>query len=287
MKSTSFGGTLRIAWKRSQSLFLPYLIIHVLSGLLMLCVLIVAGLIVIPFVITKNIIVLVPLTIIMGIIALGFVIYISAWSTLIATKLLKDPTKSLKVLAKDTKKDVLALVKTNVLMGVFFIGLLPLGIVSAFTIYIIWSLWAAMTTLSFVYEKRRGLDALWRSKEIVQQKFWSVVGLLVLSTGGSIIINSLFQQFDVPLREVLTNLIGILLSVFVLCGLYELFTQVPKAESPSKRPHLWVLIAKIGYAVLILLIGLAISFGGEQWKEMQNVLQRNIPREIDRTIEQL
>lgn len=286
MKATSFKNTLLLAWKKSQTLFFPYLLIHIVSGLCMLCVVVIAGLILFPFIITKNIAVLIPLGILMGIVALSGIIIISAWSTLIATHLLKSTSASLKTLAGETKKDIGKLVKTNILIGLFFIGLLPLGILSAFTLYILWSLWASMITLSFVYEKKTGLDALWGSKHHVQARFWQVVGLLALSTASSMLINMLFQQFDVPLRGVLTNLIGVFLSVFVLCGLYELFSQTPLSDT-VKKPTVWIRISQIGYVVLLLLIALGFSTGQEQWGSIQEMIQREIPRELDRTIERL
>jgi hypothetical protein len=286
MKETSFKKTLLLAWKKSQSLFFPYLILHIVSGLCMLSVVVVSGLIVFPFIVTKNMAVFVPLAIIMGAIALGALIFISSWSTLIATHLLKNSSASLKTLASETKKDVGRLVKTNILIALFFVGLLPLGIVSAFVVYILWSLWASMIALSFVYEERSGLDALWGSKGHVQKRFWQVVGLLALSTGTSMLVNTLFQQFDVPLRGVLTNLIGVFLSVFVLCGLYELFIQAPKSAS-VRKPAGWMLASKLGYIVLLLIIVLGFSTGRQQWGSIQKMIQRDIPLEIDRTIERL
>jgi hypothetical protein len=155
--------------------------------------------------------------------------------------------------------------------------LLTIIIAGGFLLFIIpgilFSIWFSLAIFILVFEKRKGFNALFKSKHLVKGKFWGVLGrFLVL---GLIIGLGLFLIFALiifgienkKIESQISEAMGYFIQLFVLPffliygfliynNLKEIKAEIPYEEPPPSKKIKYVIPGILG----ILIVGLLISF---------------------------
>ncbi len=259
---------IRRAFERTKSRFLSYLLTWVAGvgiSLLILIPFFVVAFIIIglsgvslvtlnnPEVVRNVVMIAAPLMLIFWLI----LIYVGNWIQLATVKvLIADKPIGAGQAFRQTRSAVLSYFWFGLLSGLFFLGLVPLGFITLFYIFILWGVWGSFSTFVFLQLEKRGLNVLWTSKQMVDQKFWGIVGRSLLIGFGVMMISFLIG-FSGGKNGGWTTGLSTLLSVFttpfVLCFSYEMFRNL---ETPKevKKPKVWIVLSVIGIVVFVFLM---------------------------------
>lgn len=133
------------------------------------------------------------------------------------------------------------------LMILFFIGLIPLGIVTLLIVFLLWSFWSIFSVFIYFEHRKKGLESLWLSREMMRGRFWQiawrvgtvVIGSLLLSFLPSLIGQDLLQGFFSVVYQVVAY-------PFIISFLYEVYKPLP-VPNTAARPTRWIVISAVGF----------------------------------------
>jgi hypothetical protein len=202
-----------------------------------------------------------------GVIAIAALFYVGAWFSLAMMKVIMGEEKiTAKQAFVETKEQIPGLIKLQLLMMVFFIALLPIGMLSIFIILILWSFWSSLAMFVFIDQKRNGLDNLWASRWMINQKFWRTAGYMALVNFGIQIIMNVIPSFLPQDNEAATIIGGLVIVIFsflstpfIVSFNYEIYKALPKPEKIEK-PTVWINIAIVSGILVIIGPLLLLSF---------------------------
>lgn len=253
------------AFSRFKERFLSYLIVNALSWglgiILVLAGLLMAGVVALVWFVAKAVIVAAVLGTIAAVVFIVGLIYISAWIQLATVDVL---ISSKKLPPFDVYKKVKPLIGGYiyfmVVLGLFMLGLLPFTLVSLFIIGILWSLWSIFSVFVYLEKRKKGLENLWASREMVNQKFWPILGVIllviVLMTLVSIVLVSAKTGFAISLVSQLV------LTPFIMSLYYELYLTLKTPAKVSKAP-VWMALSVIGYVITVLVLVVSVQALGK------------------------
>ena len=179
-------------------------------------------------------------------------IYISAFTQLVVVHILvREHKGTIMQNIKEVKEDVWGYAWVVLATCIFFIGLIPLGVLSLFTIFILWALWGSFTTFVYVTHKMNGLDNLWASYAMVKQRFWGVAGRLALVSVGYLLISAVLSVRDNAVLNILQFILSLVFGPFVLSYQYEIFKLLRRPTSVV-RPKAWIVVSVGGYAFMLI-----------------------------------
>lgn len=253
------------AFARFKDRFLSYLIVSALSwGLgLMLVVagLLMSGIVAAVWFSTKALVASVTVGVV-GLLALIVgLIYISAWVQLATVDVLISAKKLPPFdVYKKVKPMVGGYIYFMVVLGLFMVGLLPLTIASLFIVGILWSLWSIFSVFIYLEKKKKGLENLWISRAMVNQKFWPILGVvllvIVLMSLVSLVLVSAKTGFAISL---VTQLV---LTPFIMSLYYELYLTLKVPAKGVKAP-VWMALSVIGYVVTAVVLVVSVQALGK------------------------
>jgi len=197
--------------------------------------------------------------------------YVVSFTQLVIVHVLIRKTKgTLMHCIREVKEDVWGFVWVSVAGFIFMVGLLPFATVSLFTIYILWSFWGSFTAFVYLTHKKKGLDNMWVSYAMVNQRFWGIVGRMALVfVTYFIIISILGFQKDNNFLSVLQFIVSMIFGPFVMSYQYEMFKHL-KVPTHVVRPKIWIWMSIVGYVLMIFLLfsmGREVGKGGMRLRE--------------------
>ncbi len=253
------------AFSRFKERFLSYVIVSALSWglgvILVLIGLLMAGVIALVWFSTKAVVITAVLGVVAVAVLLVGLIYISAWIQLATVDVL---ISSKKLPPFDVYKKVKPLIGGYiyfmVVLGLFMIGLLPFTLVSLFIVGILWSLWSIFSVFVYLEKRKKGLENLWTSREMVNQKFWPILGVvllvILLMTLVSIVLVSAKTGFAISLVSQLV------LTPFIMSLYYETYLTLKAPAKVSKAP-VWIVLSVIGYVITVLVLVVSVQALGK------------------------
>lgn len=248
----------RQAFARTKDRFLGYFLTAVLNFALwtglFISILLLSGVLFFIYTVTKLASLLIILAIVLSILMLFLIVYISAWTQLTAITVIIQEEK---LDAIETFKKVKPLVNGYLwfisLNFLFSFGLLPWGLLSLFTIIVLWSVWGVFSTFVYLQSRRKGLINLWVSRELVNQKFWGILGrMFLINLSVAFISMFLISSGKSAASYLITILLQLFTAPFVISFKFEMFKNLKEPEKVN-APKVWVALSIIGLVVLILL----------------------------------
>lgn len=264
------------AFQRVKERFLNFLVVTILGwglgiviavafGLGIGIVLVVWGLVKVPAVVTV-------VAVLTSVLFFAILIYLTSWVQL---TMIESLIQKKRVGPFETYKKVKQYVKDYVVFAVllmlFFLGLFPFTVVSLFIVGLLWTLWNSFSTFVFLEKRKKGLENLWISREMVNQKFWPIAGLVFVVAVIVVVVSGLFVStrngFVSPLVSQL------ILAPFITSFYYEMYRTV-KAPQEGKRPGVWVGLSVVGFVLLVFIV--IVSFQ-ELSKAIPEFMKKNPP----------
>src|SRR3989344_3731584 len=175
------------------------------------------------------------------------------------------------------------------LLMFFLIGLLPFTVLSLFIVGILWSLWSSFSIFVFLEKKKKGLENLWISRDMVNQKFWPIAGLVFVVVVVVVLISALFATVKNGLvNPIISQLI---VTPFVTSFYYEMYKTL-KVPQNAKKPVVWIWLSVIGFVAVVVAVVLSFQVISTVIPELmkksspQNELYRELlyPSSPDETI---
>lgn len=204
-----------------------------------------------------------------GLIAFAALLYISAWFNLAVMRVVMGDEKiSGKQAFVETKALVPGFIKVQLLLMVFMLALLPIGFLSVFIILILWIFWSSLIMFVYLDQKKNGLDNVWVSRWMINQKFWKTAGYMLLVNLGVQIVMNIIPSFLPQNNEVATAIGAIVVVIFsfltapfLVSFNYEIYKALPKPETVEK-PKVWINIAIVSGILMIVAPFLIFSLSG-------------------------
>lgn len=252
-------GLFKRAFERTKERFVSYLLTWVVSFgigiLIILLSLLAVGVAVLLYVLTKSVVLTVFFGIFATIVFYFALVFSTSWISLATVSVLVSEEK---LGAFDTLKKVKPLVWgyfwMSVLIGLFFVGLLPWGVLTLGVVLILWSFWATFATFVYLTTQKKGLQNLWVSRQMFLQRAWGIFGRLLLVNLGFVAINMFLSMGGGKngLSSGLSFLFGILASPFLVSFSYEIFKNLD-VPNEVKKPRVWVVFSVLGWILTVLL----------------------------------
>ena len=144
------------------------------------------------------------------------------------------------------------------LMSLFLGGLFIWGLLSLFIIFLLWSVWTTFVTFVYLEKRKKGLENLWLSKALVDQRFWGIVGRLLLVNVAAFIVSSILASSKNSILEIGSVLISLITQPFLISFGYEMYRRIQE-PAVIKRPSAWLGFSVLGWVIFIG--GFVVLFG--------------------------
>jgi len=151
------------------------------------------------------------------------------------------------------KDDVWGYVWLSIAILIFTIGLIPFGLFSIGVIFILWSLWGCFVPFVYLMQKKSGLDNLWVSYSMFNQKFWAIFARIVVIYVGFMLVAILLGSTENEVLSVVQFIISLLFGPFAVSYLFEMYSLL-KVPKKVERPKIWVGLSVVGYILILLFV---------------------------------
>lgn len=251
---------IRSAWRRTLDRFVSYFLAIVLSVVIFVAVLIACGIVAAvliavsaAFSLTNLGLVSVLLIVLMSLVGYLVLLYVGSLINLLVNEVIiqEEKTGVMETLSK-VRPLVWDFVWLSFLMSLFLGGLFIWGVLSLFIVYILWSIWGVFTTFVFLDKRKKGLNNLWLSKTMVSQRFWGIVGRMLLLNVAAFIISSILASSKNSVLELSSVLVSLITQPFLISFSYEMYRNIPEPQN-VKRPGIWVGLSVVGYVLFIMM----------------------------------
>ncbi|MFA9289278.1 MAG: hypothetical protein ACEQSA_05370, partial [Weeksellaceae bacterium] len=269
---------LRAAFTRTKDRILPYFWTMIISIVMQVALIIglglLAGLNALIWMMTQSVPVTGITAFISVLVAIVVGTYVNAWTSLAIIYSLISPHK-LKPgeIFTAMKPLIVRYYWVMGLVGLFFIGLLPFGLITLFIVILVWVIWGAFTVYTVIEYKDQHLGSLWRSKAIVSTRFWAVLLRLIIIYGGFYLIMMVLgmsqESTNSPVVGAIVFILSILSGPFLMSYSYETYRNLEHPETYGKNT-VWKALSIIG----LILVMAGITFG-------MNYAVQNIPSMIE------
>lgn len=251
------------AFIRTKERFLSYFLALLVNGGIMIVILaaflIIGAALYFAYSLTNSFI----LGIILGAVFLVFFLavwfYIGSWLQLTLVQIIiQDQKKGAIETLKETKPLAWEYFKFNLLVALFIWGLFVFGLLSLGIIFVLWAFWSMFIAFAYLRQRKKGLDNLWVSKQMIGQKFWGIVWRMML-INIAILLLQVGVGFDDRYGGIVATVISLLSGPFVIAYTYEMYKnlQVPEAV---KKPKIWIILSVIGWILLAVVIFITFSY---------------------------
>lgn len=251
----------RSSFERFKSRFVSYLLSVGISfglGIVVgLVIALIALLHVFIFMITQSVAFTATTAVILGSVLIAALIYVSAWGQLASIEaIIGKEQKGIIQIFKDLRPAVwgyvwYAVASTFFLLGIFLFGLAGF-VIPGIILMILWSFWNSFSAFIYLEHRYRGLENLWASYRLINKNFWGLFGRMIVVYLVAIIIVISFSYFasEYNAGNLLTTLVNLVITPFLLAYLYELYRHAGKVES-KQSSTVWTIIAILGWVFVI------------------------------------
>lgn len=276
------------AFERTKERFLSYFLTWVASFAFVLGVMVILllaiGLIAVIYGITKSALLVVLLSIVLTIAFYVALIFVTSWISLATISVLIDDKKlGVGETFSKVKPLVWGYFWMNLLVSLFFFGLLPWGILSLSAVLILWAFWASFVAFAYLKFQKRGLQSLWISRQMFLARGWGIFGRMVIVNLAVFAIGFLFSF---SLRNAagrgLSFLCSIVTGPFLISFQYEMFKNLNEPKQ-VKKPTVWFVLSLVGWILMIVGIVAVVGFAIQNAMILFNQYQSN-PQEFLKNI---
>lgn len=190
--------------------------------------------------------------------------YFISWGslTIIQVMIDKDKIESIKAFQK-VRPLVWGYAGMQAIYFLFILGLSPFVILSLGLIAMLWVIWTIFIGFAYLEKGKRGMEAVWYSRSVVNQNFWPIVGRVALITAVLIAVQGIFGFNHNSSLRIISTIISIVSTPFIISFYYEMFKNLNQDITPVK-PTGWIIASVaggiIGLALLVLLSTAAVSY---------------------------
>lgn len=204
-------------------------------------------------------------------------VYVSAWTGLVLVDILIQE-KKIGVIEtfKKMRSEVWGWFIFTLLSSFFFIGLIPFGLMTIGVIFILWIFWGSFSILIYLYDKRKGLENLWASRAMINQKFWPIAGRLLLLQIVFWFIGYVFNNLNDGSFRWVSFIFSFITAPYATSYLYEVYTHLEKPKT-VQQPFVWVLLSLIGWIILIILLYLIFTTAANWLPAIWERIPKNLP----------
>lgn len=178
---------------------------------------------------------------------------------------------SLIALVGEKEKDIFgyfikakSMLKNYILMGIksllLVLGLFPFAILTIFILFIPWMIWPIFSNYIFLENPQGNLNPIWKSKKMLEGRFWKVLGLTMLP-GIVIFIAGIFWGLNVKgwMNYLWTPITQLLYTPLYILYVHEIYLSLKTdVEIDSSYGSGWKNLSIIGYCLMSLLLLLII-----------------------------
>jgi hypothetical protein len=188
----------------------------------------------------------------------------------------------IEIITQESKTDVVGALKkvkplvwsylgTQAVVGLFMLGLLPFMVISLGVVAILWGYWGAFIAFAFLEKGKRGMDALWYSRSLFNQKFWPITARMLLLTLLLVFIQGLLGSNDHNVLRVASWVVSILSTPFVYSYYYAIYKNLDRSAESVKSTG-WVVTSIIGWIITVVVL---VAFSAAAAKNLPNMLQND------------
>lgn len=254
---------IRAAWVRTSERFISYFLAIVLSLVIFVAVFLVGGILAVALIglsaalsLSSLGLVSALLVILVSLVGYLVLLYVGSLINLLIAEIIirEDKAGVMETLAK-VRPLVWDYVWLSFLMSLFLGGLFIWGLLSLFIVLILWSVWGSFVTFVFLEKRKKGLANLWLSKAVVSQRFWGIVGRMLLVNVAAFIISSILASSKNSVLEFGSVLVSLIVQPFLISFSYEMYRIIPDHDT-YKSPKAWVVLSVLGWVLGIASIAL-------------------------------
>lgn len=203
--------------------------------------------------------------------------YLTAWWGLAVVQIMiqNNPTDAVSTF-KTVRPLVWRYLSTQAIIGIFLLGLLPFIILSLGIVGFLWYFWSVFVVFLFLEKEKKGLESLWASREMYNQRFWAITGRLALVGIIIYFFEGIFQglSFTNHLNSlrIISTIISCISAPFVISFNYELYKNLSHTEVQVKKPTIWIMLSVIGGIISLVTL---VAFTYFAATNVPNMLKEN------------
>lgn len=255
-------GLIKRALVRTKTKFLSYFLALIINiGLWVgyfLAALVVFGICFFLWYFTKSVILVAILAVISVLLLISLSIYIQLWVQLAMTSIIIQKENLGTI---ETFKKVKPLIKGffwfSTIYSLFILGLVPYSIFTFLIILLLWLFWGSFSTFVYLEKQKKGLENLWISRAMINQKFWGILGRMLLIIIGAMLIGMILgsskNQF---VNMTVSLLINLFITPFMISFSYEMYKNLSEPVE-VKKPKIWIVLSIIGGILMIIIFAFA------------------------------
>ncbi len=211
-------------------------------------------------------------------------IYLSTWCGLATIdSIIGKQNTSIKGRFAALKDRVVGFIWLNVFMGLFFLGLIPIGIITFGTALVFWTICSIFAAFIYLEHGQKGLSNLWISKQMVQGQFWRILFFLVLVYAVTFSIDIVLLKSNHPITHITSWMLNLLVTPFFIALKYEMYRQIPYPKT-TKTPKNWLLASKIGFLLFVIGIIFAVKTIIQLYPNWQKLPGAPSPKDLQKLI---
>lgn len=247
---------------RFLTFFICFLVLYGVSIAIGVIFALVIVLHVIVYVATQSVMLLITTGVLFGIFFISAMVYFSLWAQLALTYSLISPEKmTVGKIFKAMRPLVVPYIIYSFLVFIFFVGLFPISIPTLFIILILWAFWSIFGVFVLIEQQQKGLDNLWISMAIINQKFWGVLGRYIVMFIGVLFVSGvvfgLLALIAGEASELIANIVSPVLNLFItpffIAYAYEIYKSLPTPKEITP-PKIWIVLSILGGLLLVALM---------------------------------
>lgn len=270
------------AFARTKAKFLSYFLAFVLTYAFIIATIIVGALVValhyFIYAVTASYAITMTSAVISGVLFFVGFIYVSCWGQLAMVDIMITDTKTGVIESfKKVRPLIWGFLGYSIMAGLFMFGLMPLGVLSVGIILILWSIWSIFGAFVYLEYKKKGLENLWMSRDIINQNFWGIFGRLALVYFGFIVLVLLISSFaqEAAWVNAANGILSVVISPFLISYFYEIYRNI-KHPKTAQKPIVWITLSILGWIIMIGSVIALASFVSQIMPDIMNNMEKEM-----------
>jgi hypothetical protein len=198
--------------------------------------------------------------------------YIGIWGNLALTKIMTQESKTdLTGAFKKVRPLIWGFFGVKAMAALFIYGLLPFIVLSFGIVGILWWAWMSFIQFAYLEEQRKGLHTVWYSRDLFNQKFWPILGRILLVNSSLLLFQIILNSVDNNVFKLLTGIFYFITTPFIISYNYEIYRNLDhSAEGKKSTP--WIVASIVGWIIMIAVLILSFHV---IVKKLPELIQKN------------
>jgi len=134
---------------------------------------------------------------------------------------------------------------------------LSLGVVA-----VLWLFWSIFIVFAYLEKGKRGMDAIWYSRALTNQRFWPIAGRTVVVLLLLVVVQIVLGMGHNSVLKVLSWFVSMVSSPFILSYYYEMYKNLNQDVKGEKSTG-WIIASVIGWIVIVIgIVSLSVALPG-------------------------